>query len=214
MESCLTTVLRSSTIFDAHWQNSQMLVSGRCAGNGEMLVFIPFPPNTTLKVVFWPLGAIFSVHPLSFMNLSLTSYLGKSTPLSQLPLDSCPRRSWLRMISLAEFDSLYTHPIRSIVASKLNKTYTFEIEIVCFHLASYFLSLILWWILLAQHTTDWKHRHGRRRTVLASCSARTTRSRPSSSEKRSTWTPSSSGLSPLQSIRWWEASLSGRVSKR
>ena len=83
------------------------------------------------------------VFPFSFMSLSLTSYLGKSTPLSQLPLDSCPRRSWLRMISLAEFDSLYTHPIRSIVASKLNKTYTFEIEIVCFHLASYFLSLIL-----------------------------------------------------------------------
>ena len=58
-----------------------------------------------------------------FMNLLLTNYLGKSTPLSPLPTDSSQRRSWLRTIFLSDFESSYRYSIHSIVASKLNKTY-------------------------------------------------------------------------------------------
>ena len=56
-----------------------------------------------------------------FMNLLLTNYLGKSTPLSPLPMDSWQRRSWQRMIFLSDFESLNMHSIHSIVASKLKK---------------------------------------------------------------------------------------------
>ena len=57
-----------------------------------------------------------------FQRNDYKNYLGKSTPLFPLPLDSSQGFGrWLGRSFLSGFDSLCMDSIRSIVASKLNK---------------------------------------------------------------------------------------------